>query len=582
VPRQWLSWHYRSQDESLIAFSNAQYYENRLASFPAPTHGRPSADPDGRGVSLVRVSGTFHRSGGGRLLRTNPVEAEAIVAEIRRRFALSPAVAPSIGVVTFNAQQRALIESLLRDAGDDRLTEALDRTDGEGLFVKNLENVQGDERDVVFFSTAFSVNEKGQLPLNFGPLNRVGGERRLNVAVTRARRQVVVFSSFEPGQLRAEETSSVGIKHLRAYLDLAAMGTDVLPREARSTSVVDRHREQIAVALRSRGLVVRTDVGLSEFRIDLSVARASDPDTPVMAVLLDGPAWARRRTVGDRDGLPVEVLAGMQRWPVVERVWLPAWLADPSSVVEKLVAAVDGAVVESQPVAPIQFPTAAIESFKGVAALRASVTASVAVPPTPAPKPKPVVAKPAGPPLLDGETTFVPWAPKTAGEKAVLDELPAAKSARVVRRVLTTGIKAEGPIHVDRLVRLTAAAFGLNRVTDARRNAILSVLPPSTLADEWLWPEGLERSTYEVFRRQTSSTERPLEHVPPEEIVTAMTALCRAAAGMEREELLTQAAAVFGYKRRTPTVTPVLEAALERALADGALTASDSGLLTAS
>src|SRR3954469_24864413 len=113
VPRQWLSWHYRSQDESLIAFSNAAYYENRLSSFPAPSHGRPSPEPDVRGVSLVRVPGTFHRSGAGRKLRTNPVEAEAIVAEIRRRFAVSPAVPPSIGVVTFNAQQRSLIESLL-------------------------------------------------------------------------------------------------------------------------------------------------------------------------------------------------------------------------------------------------------------------------------------------------------------------------------------------------------------------------------------------------------------------------------------------------------------------------------------
>ncbi|SEO37713.1 DUF4011 domain-containing protein [Trujillonella endophytica] len=327
VPRQWLSWHYRSQDESLIAFSNTNYYENRLSSFPAPTHGRPSAEPDGRGVSLVRVNGTFHRSGAGRLLRTNPMEAKAIVAEIRRRFdAWAGGEAtdrtPSIGVVTFNAQQRSYIEALLRDAGDERLVEALDRTDGEGLFVKNLENVQGDERDVVFFSTAFSPDDRGVLPLNFGPLNRVGGERRLNVAVTRARRQVVVFTSFDPTQLRAEQTASVGVKHLRAYLDLAALGTDALPREARPLTTVDRHREEIADALRGRGLDVRTDVGLSEFRIDLSVATADAPDSPVMAVLLDGPAWAGRRTVGDRDGLPVEVLAGMLRWPAVERVWL--------------------------------------------------------------------------------------------------------------------------------------------------------------------------------------------------------------------------------------------------------------------
>ena len=512
VPRQWLSWHYRSQDESLIAFSNAQYYENRLSSFPAPTHGRASSEPDGRGVSLVRVPGTFHRSNAGRLLRTNPIEAKAIVAEIRRRFDLVPKwdgmdVVPSIGVVTFNAQQRSYIESLLRDADDDRLAQALDRTDGEGLFVKNLENVQGDERDVVFFSTGFSPRADGTLPLNFGPLNRVGGERRLNVAITRARRQVVVFSSFDPEQLRAEETSSVGIKHLRAFLDMAAYGTDVLPRDTRSTSVVDRHREAIAAALRERGLVVRTDVGLSEFRVDLSVSRPVDPETPVMAVLLDGPAWAKRGTVGDRDGLPVEVLGEMLRWPVVERVWLPSWLASASSVVDRLVAAVDAAPTSAPVAEPIALPTAAVESFKGVAALRSSVTASVAVPAAaakPVPKAAAAPKKPAGPVALDGETPFLPWIPKTAGEKAVLDELPAAKSARVVRRVLNNGIKAEGPIHVDRLAKLTVGAFGLNRATEARKEALLSTLPPSAVVDGYLWPEGLSPDSWDGFRRQVS------------------------------------------------------------------------------
>ncbi|MCZ2860041.1 DUF4011 domain-containing protein [Blastococcus sp. VKM Ac-2987] len=593
VPRHWLSWHYRSQDESLIAFSNAQYYENRLSSFPAPVHGRSSAEPDGRGVSLVRVPGTFHRSGAGRLLRTNPVEAKAIVAEIRRRFdAVSRwdgmDVVPSIGVVTFNAQQRSYIEALLRDADDDRLSAALDRTDGEGLFVKNLENVQGDERDVVFFSTGFSPAADGTLPLNFGPLNRQGGERRLNVAITRARRQVVVFSSFDPAQLRAEETSSVGIKHLRAYLDMAEQGTDVLPRSPRSAAVVDRHREQIAAALRERGLVVRTDVGLSEFRVDLSVSRAADPESPLVAVLLDGPAWARRGTVGDRDAVPVEVLGDLLRWPVVERVWLPTWLAGPAAVVDRLVAAVDAAPVSSAPLPqPLQLPTAAVESFKGVAALRSSVT-SMAVPATPArPAPKATAAakaaaaaKPAGPASLEGETPFAPWIPKTAGEKSVLDELPGAKAARAVRRVLTAGIKAEGPIHVDRLAKLTVGAFGLNRATEARKQVLLSLLPPSAVDGDHLWPEGVDRATWTGFRRQVSSTDRPLEHVAPEELANAMAALCRAAAGMQRDELLTATATVFGYKRRAASVTPVLEKALAAALDAGRLTEQPSGLLT--
>ncbi|MFW3171327.1 DUF4011 domain-containing protein [Geodermatophilus sp. CPCC 206100] len=614
VPRQWLSWHYRSQDESLIAFSNATYYENRLSSFPAPTHGRPSPDVDGRGISLVRVNGTFHRSGAGRLLRTNPMEAKAVVAEIRRRFDASLDRLPSIGVVTFNAQQRAYIEGLLRDAGDDRLVEALDRTDGEGLFVKNLENVQGDERDVVLFSTGFSVNDRGFLPLNFGPLNRVGGERRLNVAVTRARRQVVVFSSFDPSQLRAEQTSSVGIKHLRAYLDLAALGTDALPRDARPAPVPDRHRDEIAAALRERGLVVRTDVGLSEFRVDLSVARPEAPDAPVMAVLLDGPAWARRRTVGDRDGLPVEVLSGMLRWPAVERVWLPTWLRDRDEVLDRLAAAVPTVdavpaprtepVTAAPPTEPVAEPAPVAErvaepavvateagevvgpEVRVVAPLRSAapvlVEAPVGEPPAVEAAPKPVrraVRKAPAATALDGELPFAPWAPRPAGEKKALDTLSDARTARTVKRVLTAGVKAEGPVHRDRLARLTASAFGLTRVSEARRDALLALLPEGSLDGEFVWPEPDDRDGWTAFRRQAASADRPLEHVAPQEVGNAMVALVRAGAGLGEDELFARTAEVFGYRRRTPSLTPLLTAALTRALDAGRLTRSDDGTL---
>jgi hypothetical protein len=610
VPRQWLSWHYRSQDESLIAFSNANYYDNRLCSFPAPTHGRPSSDVDGRGISLVRVDGTFHRTGAGRLLRTNPMEAKAVVAEVRRRFDAVPPDAgpdalPSIGVVTFNAQQRAYIEGLLRDAGDERLVEALDRTDGEGLFVKNLENVQGDERDVVLFSTGFSVDDRGVLPMNFGPLNRVGGQRRLNVAVTRARRQVVVFSSFDPSQLRAEQTSSVGVKHLRAYLDLAALGTDALPRDARPVAVPDRHREEIAGALRDRGLDVRTDVGLSEFRVDLSVARAETPDEPVMAVLLDGPAWARRRTVGDRDGLPVEVLSGMLGWPTVERVWLPTWLRDREAVLDRLVAAVAAPpgtalspVVEQPgepavvvPVVPASAEPPAPE-VRSVLPLRAAppavVETAVEEPvgrtePAPAPAARPARRAPRKPaaPQLDGETPFVPWTPKGGLDRKALDSLDDPRAARTVRRVLTAGLRAEGPVHRDRLVRTAAGAFGLTRVSEARRDALLRLLPDGVVDGEFLWPESLDRAAWTGFRRQAAGADRPLEHVAPEEVGNAMAALCRAAGELAEDDLFARTAEVFGYRRRTPSLIPLLQAALTRALDAGRLVRSESGPLTA-
>jgi len=294
----------------------------------------------GYGVSLRRVDGAFLRSGTGKSLRTNPVEAQAIVAEILARFASDPEETPSIGVITFNVQQRALIEGSLRDSGDERIVHALD-TDTDGLFVKNLENVQGDERDTILFSTAFSADASGRLPLNFGPLNLPGGERRLNVAITRARRQVIVFSSFAPADLRAEETISAGVKDLRAYLDLAAGGSAGLASPLRQSAALDRHREEIAEALRERGFAVQADVGLSDFRVDLSVATNGAPGHPVMAVLLDGPTWAARRTVSDRDGLPVEVLSRLMGWPAVERVWMPEWLGDRDAVLDRLAERLD-------------------------------------------------------------------------------------------------------------------------------------------------------------------------------------------------------------------------------------------------
>ncbi len=340
VGRLWLSWHYRSQDESLIAFSNATYYEGRLSSFPA--HASAAAGHHDTGLSLTRVPGTFVRSATASqkgMLRTNPVEAAAVVAEVLRRW---QARERSIGVVTFNLQQRALVESMLWDSDAPGIRESI-AAKQDGLFVKNLENVQGDERDVILFSTGFSANDAGVLPLNFGPLNRAGGERRLNVAVTRARRRVMVFSSFDPEDLRVEETSSVGIRDLRRYLELARDGFTggstggVAAAATGRRGAVDRHRDDLAAALRTTGLEVATAVGLSDFQVDLAVGMPGQP--PALAVLLDSPAWAERRTTSDRDALPVVVLERIMGWPAVARVWLPAWLADRDAVVREVTEA---------------------------------------------------------------------------------------------------------------------------------------------------------------------------------------------------------------------------------------------------
>ena len=243
------------------------------------------------------------------------------------RFEVLPQALPSIGVVTFNARQRDLIEAELRRKGPARVIAALGARDG--LFVRNLENVQGEERDTILFSLTFSVNERGDMPLSFGSLGHAGGHRRFNVAITRARRQIVVFSSFDPKDLHAERSSHRGLKDLRAYLEQAR--AQRVPRALpASRSPVDLHRNEIAERLRETGLTMSVGVGHSSFEIDLVLAapgagqpgQAGKPDRPRVAVLLDGPGWDGRRSTTDRDLLPVDVLGNMG-WERIERVWTP-------------------------------------------------------------------------------------------------------------------------------------------------------------------------------------------------------------------------------------------------------------------
>ncbi len=605
VPQRWLTWHYRSRDETLIAFSNAHYYENKLSSFPAPTHETRDRLADGYGLSLIRVNGAFQRSGKGKLLRTNPVEAEAIFDAIRARFDSSPDVLPSIGVVTFNQQQRAYIEALIRDSGHERMIAALDGRNGEGLFVKNLENVQGDERDVILFSTAFSVNERGVLPLNFGPLTRAGGERRLNVAITRARRQVVIYSSFDPGQMRVEESQSQGIRHLRDYLELAAKGTGVAGGAVRPKPIGDRHRDEVAAALRARGVVVATDVGLSDFRIDITLAAQSAPDSPLVAVLLDGPGWASRRTVGDRDGLPISVLRGLMRWPAVERVWMPAWQADPEGVVSRLLQSLgeaeSAARLAAESATSDSYAEATVDLFEDLpefvdAADGASVFGGRApsapdpvATPEPRETPPPANDSPApAPPVsagekLAGEEPYRACVVRQAGTRDVLDNLPSPAATAQVRAVLSEIVAAEGPIHTGRLAKLVAAAFDLTRVRQDRVEAILRALPASLTRDPddpFVWPASIDPAAWLGFRTVDDTEQRDLDEVSLIEIGNAMASLCADCGGMAAAEMSTEALALFGGRRKTAGITARLDAARDLAVKRGALQASD-GTFTA-
>ena len=329
LPALNLDWHYRSRHESLIAFSNQHYYGGGLVTFPSPVT-RDDA------VSFQLVKGVYERGGS----RTNKPEAKALVEEVVRRLR-SPAFREAgltLGIVTFNVEQQTLIENLLDEARRNypSIEHHFSDSEIEPVFVKNLESVQGDERDIIYFSITYGPDLAGVSTVNFGPLNRDGGERRLNVAVTRARQELRVFSSLKAEQINLARTQAVGVRDLKHFLDFADRGAVALAEEVRLDlgGFESPFEESVATALGRKGWNIRTQVGVSAFRIDLGVV---DPDAPgafLAGIECDGATYHRSATARDRDKLREQILRRLG-WEIL-RIWSTDWWIDPAGTLERL------------------------------------------------------------------------------------------------------------------------------------------------------------------------------------------------------------------------------------------------------
>ena len=563
-----LSWHYRSRDESLVAFSNRHYYGGRLLTFPSPLTIVPGSDaaPGGHGISLRRVRGRYFRPEDRARHphvqpNTNPLEAKRVVDEVLRHVEACPDRLPSLGVITFNDRQRDLIENSLREIASPRVIEALDARDG--LFVRNLENVQGEERDTIRFSATFAANAQGDLPLNFGVLNHAGGERRLNVAITRARKQIIVFTSFDPQDLHAERTAYRGVKDLRAYLHQAAEGRAPRALPA-SQSPLSWHRREIAEALEAAGLTVRTGVGHSTFEIDLVLAVADQPGRPAVAVMLDGPQWNKREGVVDRDLLPVDVLRTMG-WQRVERVWMPEWVADPKAVVARLVKAAGGHWAQQTP------STTVLESGRtGRAEDAASLTDDDSKPGAwGAADLGEEALVPASGPRAPGEE-YTAWSPAGVRPLEILDRAgtdPEAK--KVLVEVATTICQVEAPIARHRLYVKISRAFGLSRTVKSREESIRTALGEAFAyfdEDGFVWTSREAALAAPTYRRNALDHVDSIQEIHPRELVGLMAqARARNPEWASREDLFTWALKRLSAKNRSLGARGVSEA-LTRAL----------------
>ncbi len=332
LDEQILSWHYRSEDEQLIRFSNEEIYESRLSAFPSCTSSSP--------IDFCLVppfEGPQKRS------RSAPSEVQWVAEEVVRHAETQPGV--SLGVIALNkTHEEAIEDKVLELRQQHREIDEFFQPQPEGFFVKNLESVQGDERDRIILSLGFSKNEKNKLPMSFGPITQTGGYRRLNVAVSRAKKRMTVASSFGPEDMKVTETSSRGIRFLRDYLVYASEQSRV--SNPNSTQELDAFENTVANTLRAKGLTVSTNVGSGPSRVSIAVHDPSDSDRFVLAVECDGNEYVSGGTVRDRDVLRRIVLES-RGW-AFHRVWLAEWLKNPDDALERINAAFTEAIGSSQ------------------------------------------------------------------------------------------------------------------------------------------------------------------------------------------------------------------------------------------
>jgi len=333
--RRPLRWHYRSRCESLIRFSNEQFYDRELITFPA-------SKPASFSIDLVRTPGTFQA-------RCNPVEASRVAEEaitfMRHHAAQDEGEIPSLGIVALNIQQRDLIqEELNRLVADDVLVEQYREkvaNKGEDLFVKNLENVQGDERDFIFISMTYGP-EPGTTVLKqrFGPINRKQGHRRLNVLFSRARTRIGLFSSFGSSDIKPTPDSAEGVHVLRKYLEYAETKGRGAAKPGGATEPDSDFETEVADRLRACSFIVDYQVGVSGYKIDLGVRHPDFPERYLAGIECDGAAYHSSKSARDRDRLREEVLND-KGWEIL-RVWSTDWFDNPVlqtvRLVEKLEA----------------------------------------------------------------------------------------------------------------------------------------------------------------------------------------------------------------------------------------------------
>ena len=538
MPQRMLLWHYRSRQESLIAFSNQQFYGGRLMTFPSAMLDRP-----GLGVEFVHVpEGRYDRA----RTRKNAKEAEK-VADLVVEHVLTRSD-KSIGVVAFSEpQQMAIIEELeKRVTKMPSLAPLLNEDAEEGFFVKNLENVQGDERDVMLFSIGYGKDAKGRIFQNFGPLNRPGGERRLNVAITRAREHVKLVTSMLPEDL---EGSTPGVEALRSYMQYARTiehDTDGAENGPRTSNPSE---EEVRSWLESKGLIVEAKVGRSLARVDLAIVDPDRPGNYLLGILTDGASYRKAGSTRDRERLKVEVLSGLG-WRLL-RLWSQDWIKDKDAEVERIMAAVAKAREEEAEKAVLEAANRAPE------VLVATMT----------------VAE-----VGEARDDCVPYVRADLRDET-LTALYRSEPQRALAEAVERVVNLEGPVHIsnvrDRVKDLIGATTGKRpgNIDKALVQAIGSLDGNTIRVDgDYLWAAGSDR----VPVRRSEEQRRDIDQVCDIELEGLVLHCVPKDKDADMKEVVSKVAGLLGYKRPTLVLRTRIEGVVTKLDEKGVL-APDAG-----
>jgi very-short-patch-repair endonuclease len=520
-----LTGHYRSRHESLIAFSNHRYYASELVTYP-------SAETRESAVSFVRCQGVYQKG----KERTNPIEAKAVVAEIVRRLRDPKLKKLTIGVVTMNAEQQRLIRNLLdeeRRARPELEENFRDNDGGEIETVYNLETVQGHERDVILLSVGYGPAALGAptMSMNFGPLNQKGGQRRLNVAITRATSEVMIFASFDPDMIDTTRTKAEAIADLKGYLEFAKFGHSALAKAVSINGGTDEFdsafEEAVAHALRTKGWQVQTQVGVSKFRIDLGIVHPDAPGRFLAGVECDGAAYHSSPTARDRDRVRHAILEQLG-WSLV-RLWSTDFFLDAARAIDvvhnRLSALLEADRVKfaGQHAEKANVPYRAAPGESSTVDSDNDPASSAEVETTP-----PLVDSPS---VDTGSPTPLFTSPALAGVSASSFYEDAYRP--VLQNLCLDLIDHFGPITFGYLAAKIARAHGFQRTGSEIKKTVLAAIgkrrPASRTADDEtvFWPEGSKPQIHTVYRgREVMGDPRGWSDTPyPEKLGLAVATL---------------------------------------------------------